>query len=239
MTSDVATRASYRELLRRLEGAQKPGQGVPAYTRWVNRRVARYFAAAFAVIGLTPSTVSIISIVATIIGLTAFLALHSLPVVAGISAAVLLALGYALDSADGQLARLQGSSSLQGEWLDHTLDAVRLPMVHLAVAAGCLLADRTALAVVAAAFAVVTSATFLSQNLGAMLAGALARSSTTRVRFQSWILLPSDAGVLAWTFALWSVSLLFSVAYVALFVVNVAHAVLSASRRWAELGRAT
>lgn len=36
--------AKFSHTLRSLEAAQKPGIGVPAYTRWVNRRVARYFA---------------------------------------------------------------------------------------------------------------------------------------------------------------------------------------------------
>ena len=51
----------------------------------------------------------------------------------GITVAVLLVLGYALDSADGQLARLRGGGSLQGEWLDHTVDSLKVVVVHLAV----------------------------------------------------------------------------------------------------------
>ena len=44
-----------------------------------------------------------------------------------------LILGYALDSADGQLARLRGGGSLSGEWLDHMVDAAKLSCLHLAV----------------------------------------------------------------------------------------------------------
>ena len=47
--------------------------------------------------------------------------------------AVLLVLGYALDSADGQLARLTGTGSLAGEWLDHFFDSIKLATIHLAV----------------------------------------------------------------------------------------------------------
>ena len=46
--------AKFSHTLRSLEAAQKPGIGVPAYTRWVNRRVARYFAAAAVALGITP-----------------------------------------------------------------------------------------------------------------------------------------------------------------------------------------
>ncbi len=42
----------------------------------------------------------------------------------------LLLLGYALDSADGQLARLLGAGSKRGEWLDHTVDATKVSVLH-------------------------------------------------------------------------------------------------------------
>ena len=37
----------------------------------------------------------------------------------------LMVLGDALDSADGQLARLRGGGSTVGEWLDHVIDCAR------------------------------------------------------------------------------------------------------------------
>jgi len=43
-TPSTAKRPGFSDTLRALEQAQKPGIGVPAYTRWVNRRIARYFA---------------------------------------------------------------------------------------------------------------------------------------------------------------------------------------------------
>src|SRR5690606_35319105 len=53
----------------------------------------------------------------------------------GVSVAVglLLVIGYALDAADGQLARLQGSGTVAGEWLDHVVDAVKTSSLHLVV----------------------------------------------------------------------------------------------------------
>ena len=46
---------------------------------------------------------------------------------------LLLATGYALDSADGQLARLKGGGRPAGEWLDHTVDMAKTVMLHGAV----------------------------------------------------------------------------------------------------------
>jgi phosphatidylglycerophosphate synthase len=234
----VDSTLSFRTALKRLDTAQKPGVGVPAYTRWVNRRAARIFAAFFGRINATPSVVSVISIVFTMAGLAAFLLLQPLsPLLAGLVAALLLAVGYALDSADGQLARLQGTSSLQGEWLDHTLDAIRLPAVHLAIATGFLMAGMPILAAAAAVFSVLSSAGFLSQNVGGLLRDN-ARVERTQVRrMQSWILLPTDPGVLCWVFALWGALPVFAVVYLLLMLANVAHMVLSSRRRWRELAQ--
>ena len=54
------------------------------------------------------------------------------PVVA-VGVTVLLLLGYALDSADGQVARLSGRSGPAGEWLDHVTDQARTVSLHMAV----------------------------------------------------------------------------------------------------------
>lgn len=236
LTHPTPRRLPFAESLRRLDAAQKPGAGVPAYTRWVNRRAARYLCAAAERVGATPSAVSVMSIVVTLSGLGAFLALHRTPLLAGGIAAVLLALGYALDSADGQLARLQQTSSLQGEWLDHTLDAVRMPAVHLSIAAGFLLQGMPLLAIIGAAFSALASASFLSQILGTALRDRAQGQRVEVRRHQSWLLLPADPGVLCWAFVLWPVLPLFGLVYLALFGTNVLHFLLSASRRWRELG---
>ncbi|WP_262002149.1 CDP-alcohol phosphatidyltransferase family protein [Microbacterium sp. Mcb102] len=202
----------------------------------MNRRVARVFAAFFGAVKATPSAVSVVSIVFTFAGLASFLLLQAYsPVLAGFATALLLAIGYALDSADGQLARLQGTSSLQGEWLDHTLDAVRLPAVHLAIAAAFLMSGMTTLAVAAALFSVLASASFLSQNVGGLLRDNARVERTEVRRMQSWILLPTDPGILCWVFVLWGVLPLFVAAYLLLMIANVAHMIFSARRRWREL----
>lgn len=236
LTAPAPRRLRFAESLRRLDAAQKPGIGVPAYTRWVNRRAARYLCAAAERMGATPAAVSVMSILVTFSGLTAFLLLHRFPLLAGGLAAVLLALGYALDSADGQLARLQKTSSLQGEWLDHTLDAIRMPAVHMSIAAGFLLQGAPMLAIIAAAYSVIASASFLSQNLGGLLRDQAQAQRVEVRRHQSWLLLPADPGVLCWAFVLWAVLPLFGLVYLALFATNVLHFLLSARRRWRELG---
>src|SRR5690606_38974921 len=50
-----------RENLQALHSAHKSGAGVPAYTRWVNRRAARIIAATAASLGLTPNQVTALS----------------------------------------------------------------------------------------------------------------------------------------------------------------------------------
>ena len=62
------------------------------------------------------------------------LILHDSTAPAGIAVSLLLLLGYALDSADGQLARVRGGGSKAGEWLDHVADIAKISSLHSAVA---------------------------------------------------------------------------------------------------------
>ncbi|GAA5227765.1 CDP-alcohol phosphatidyltransferase family protein [Paeniglutamicibacter antarcticus] len=84
------------------------------------------------VLGTTPNKVTGVSAAFTFSGI---ILIASFEPVWWLSmlAALLLALGYALDSADGQLARLQGKGSAAGEWLDHVVDAIKTAVLHLAV----------------------------------------------------------------------------------------------------------
>ena len=61
----------------------------------------------------------------------------------GLAVTLLLVIGYALDAADGQLARLLGGGSSSGEWLDHMVDVTKTCVLH-AVGAGVVLQVRTA-----------------------------------------------------------------------------------------------
>lgn len=116
---------SYREL----SLAQKTAKGVPVYTLYVNRPAGRVVAAALRNTRLRPNHVTLAGAVLTY-GALLWLAFGpgAGPVYALVG--VVLAAGFVLDSADGQLARLQGRSSKLGEWLDHVLDSGRIVLLH-------------------------------------------------------------------------------------------------------------
>lgn len=132
MTLRTGAQLNTREAIAELSTAQKSAKGAPAYSRYVNRRLGRYLAAAAYTARMTPNQVTAVSAVCTFSAIGLLVALR--PSLAS-SAAVclLLVLGYALDSADGQLARLTGTGSMAGEWLDHTVDAFKVGSIHLAV----------------------------------------------------------------------------------------------------------
>src|SRR4051794_28290259 len=113
--------SSFAESYRALSRAQKPPRGVSFVTRFVVRPMGRVFAALGYSWGLTPNAITLISSLVTLAGI-AVLALLTPSALSGVLAAVLLLLGFGLDSADGQVARLAGTSSLAGEWLDHVAD---------------------------------------------------------------------------------------------------------------------
>ncbi|MGW2403747.1 CDP-alcohol phosphatidyltransferase family protein [Streptomyces sp. NPDC001739] len=118
--------------LRELSAAQKSAKGVSLYSRYVNRPAGRILAAAGYQLKLTPNQVTLISAAVTFAGVVLIATLKPSPAAAlGIVAA--LGLGFALDSADGQLARLTGAGSAAGEWLDHVVDCAKMLAVHMAV----------------------------------------------------------------------------------------------------------
>lgn len=132
VTEESGAPAGFSAALRRLQRAQKSSRGAPAYSLYVNRPLGRLLAAAAYGARLLPDQVTALSAVCTFAGL-ALLALGPAAPLVGLGVAALLVLGYALDSADGQLARLTGGGSLSGEWLDHTVDSVKVVAFHLAV----------------------------------------------------------------------------------------------------------
>ena len=118
--------------MKRLRAAQKPPHGTAAYSRFINRPLGRVIAVGAFHANLTPNTVSLVSGGFTGVGVV-LVALTPPNLSLSILIGILLILGYAIDSADGQVARLTGRSSALGEWLDHILDAVKMQSVHLAV----------------------------------------------------------------------------------------------------------
>ncbi|MFI8501125.1 CDP-alcohol phosphatidyltransferase family protein [Streptomyces sp. NPDC085524] len=118
--------------LRELRGAQKSAKGVSLYSRFVNRPVGRYLAAGSYALGLTPNQVTLISAALSFAG-AGLVAVAAPSWGLGPAVWAALALGFAFDSADGQLARLRGGGSAAGEWLDHVVDAAKLTALHSCV----------------------------------------------------------------------------------------------------------
>lgn len=115
-----------------LRSAQKPSRGAPAYSRYVNRPFGRVLAAVAHTLGLSPNVVTVISGTVSLTAIALIAVVDPTPW-SSLAVAGLLVLGYALDSADGQVARLSGRTSAVGEWLDHMVDAFKLASLHMAV----------------------------------------------------------------------------------------------------------
>ncbi|WP_406099428.1 CDP-alcohol phosphatidyltransferase family protein [Streptomyces sp. NBC_01013] len=216
-------------VLRELRGAQKPAKGVSLYSRYVNRPAGRIFAAAAYRLGMTPNQVTLVSAAFT------FAALASVALVRpGWGLAVLvylgLAVGFALDSADGQLARLTGRGGPDGEWLDHVVDCAKMILVHTVVlisfhryfgpgSDGWLLLPL--------GFLFVAVLTFCAGLLREQLGKAAARAASTggvpaapASRLRAVVLLPADYGVFCLVFLLLGDETAFHIGYAALAAVH-------------------
>ncbi|MGV9995027.1 CDP-alcohol phosphatidyltransferase family protein [Streptomyces sp. NPDC003374] len=119
-------------MLGELRGAQKSAKGVSLYSRYVNRPAGRYLAAGAYRLGMTPNQVTLVSAGLTYSGIAAVaLERPSWPLALTVYAS--LVVGFAFDSADGQLARLTGRGGPAGEWLDHVVDCAKMVALHSAV----------------------------------------------------------------------------------------------------------
>jgi len=122
----------FREALARLREAQKSAKGVSLYSRYLNRPAGRVLAAVAYRAHLTPHQVTLTSAAFSAGGIVALaVAPPSWPLAAAVWAA--LAVGFAFDSADGQLARLLRRGGPAGEWLDHVVDCAKITALHAAV----------------------------------------------------------------------------------------------------------
>ncbi|MGN8553056.1 UNVERIFIED_CONTAM: CDP-alcohol phosphatidyltransferase family protein [Microbacterium sp. SLM126] len=227
----------------RLRLAQKGrARGAPAYSVYVNRPVGRLLAAVAYRIGLTPNQVTLVSAVFTFTAIALIAIVPASPAI-GVVIWLLLALGYAWDSADGQVARLRGGGSLAGEWLDHFVDAAKITSLHLAVLVGLSKATdipQTWL-LVPIAFTIVASTTFFAMILNDLLKGkrgvASAHSTGGGGILRSLLLLPTDYGVLMLTFVLWGWPLLFFGIYSLLFLACAAFLVAAAITWFRQMAR--
>ncbi len=224
--------------LQELSRAQKPAHGTGAYSRFVNRPLGRRLAAWAYVLRLTPNQVSGLSALCSL-GAVVLLALGPASWWLGAAVATLLVTGYALDSADGQVARLTGSGSVLGEWLDHMIDCAKLTCLHVATAVYLYRAtDLPKTAVLAAlAFLVVDNLFFFGMILTDQLRRAhdvrpVAAGSSLSVT-RSLLMLPQDFGALCLVYLLLGWPAAFLTGYVALAVGELL-LLVAALTRWAR-----
>lgn len=244
MSTSPGTRPeTYREILARLAGAQKAAaRSAPAYSRFVNRKIGRYLAAGCHRAGLTPDAVTAISGVVTFSGI-AVLALVPPSWWSGVLVTLLLVLGYAFDSADGQVARLRGGGSPAGEWLDHMVDALKVVTLPLALLVGFYRFEVTSTAwlLVPVASAIVSSVLFFGMILTEQLRRAagtasLAADAPGRPSWlRSVLVVPTDYGVLCLSFLLLGAPSVFAAVYTFLVAATAGFLVLAAAKWFREI----
>ncbi|WP_019135056.1 CDP-alcohol phosphatidyltransferase family protein [Cellulomonas massiliensis] len=235
---------TYLETVQLLASAQKDAaRGAPAYSRFVNRRLGRLLAAWAFRRGLSPNAVTGLSALATFGGIAAT-ALLAPAWWVGVLVAVLLVLGYALDSADGQVARLTGRGSPAGEWLDHVVDATKISAMPLALLVGWYRFDAVdrAWLLVPIVHAVVGPVYFFAMILTEQLRRAHGVRSTAAPGgrlpwLRSLVALPTDYGVLCLLFLLYGWISGFVVLYGLVVLATAVYLALALGKWFREMGR--
>jgi len=240
----------FRTNLAALRAAQKPARGTAAYSRLVNRPAGRVVAAAAHLVGTTPNQATGLSATASATGLL-LLATQRPSWWLAVAVAGLLAVGYVLDSVDGQLARLRGSGSLSGEYLDHAVDCAKTCALHLAVLVswyrfppvedrGWLLVPVLFVVVDVMSFFGLVTMPLLRRLHGtpgatAAAAGGPSPAPAAEHPLRMWVLLPTDYGVFCWMFLLLALPPLLVAGYTAMFAVNALVLLVVLRRWWREL----
>jgi phosphatidylglycerophosphate synthase len=238
-TGATVSREGFRTSLTRLRSAQKAGKGAPPYSLFINRPLGRVLAAAAHQLRMTPNQVTYVSAACTFAGL-AVLALAPASWWVGLLVMICLVLGYAFDSADGQLARLRGGGSLLGEWLDHMIDSAKVATVHLAVLVTLYRNFDLAVGwlVVPLVFTVVSAVHFFGMILVDLLArarraeaGVPAPALAPANLPKTLMKLPTDYGVLCLVFVLLGAHPVFLGVYTFLAVATTGYTLLVV-RKW-------
>jgi phosphatidylglycerophosphate synthase len=242
MTTTERPAEGYRATVARLASAQKgAARGAPAYSIYVNRKLGRFIAAGAYLAGLTPNAVTAVSAAFTFTGIVL---LATVPPVwwLGVLVWVLLAVGYAFDSADGQVARLRGGGSAAGEWLDHVVDALKISSLHIAVLISAyrffdLPSDAWLL--VPIGFSIVANVTFFAMILNDQLKHVRGRKGTAESgggsRLRSFLVIPTDYGLLCFVFVFLGAPVVFFAVYGVLFVANGGFLLLAAVKWFRDM----
>ncbi len=234
--SDTGIAAS----LARLRNAQKSSKGAPIYSLVVNRPLGRLFAAVAFQARMTPNQVTAVSAVFTFAGIIVLMVAPP-GLAVGIVVALALVIGYALDSADGQLARLRGGGSVAGEWLDHVIDSIKTVVLHLAVMITFYLhvaLPSRGLLLIPLVFTVVSAVHFFGMILTEQLtrakrisAGLPPSPGSSTPRWFALAKLPTDYGFLCLSFVLLGAPLVFGGLYTLLALASLGYLVLIL-RKW-------
>ena len=233
---DAPSRLGFRGSIAALASAQKSAKGVSAYTLYVNRPAGRWLAAGAHVLGLTPNQVTLISAAFSFLAI-GLLAAAPRTAAVGLAAGAALVLAFALDSADGQLARLRRAGSRAGEWLDHTTDCAVKLSLHAAVLVGWYRAgEADAVLLLPIAFQAAAVLRFFGGILTEKLRSRDPGSPPTPPNSRALVLLlPVDNGVLCASFLLWGFADLFFVVYLTLLVAHVLFMVAFTAKWYREL----
>ena len=244
-TSAPVARPRVSESIRALSAAQKSNAGAPLYSRVINRPAGRVLAAVAHRVGMTPDQVTVLSACCTYLAVV-LIAVWAPSVVAAVLTSLLLMVGYALDSADGQLARLRHGGSRAGEWLDHVADVIKLSTIHAAIAISLFrfsLDDLAGPAVllVPLAFGAVQNIHFFSYILtyqlryhgGTPLASGEGRPGLTKAVLSA----PTDYGLMCFVLMLRSAPVVFMWVYGLMLVGYTLYVALALPRWYLELRR--
>lgn len=218
--------SAFTQALKDLASSQKSRRGVSLYSRYVNRPLGRVLAAGCHAAKMSPNQVTAASAVVTVLGL-ALLVSGPPSTLRSVGVVLLLVLGFALDSADGQVARLTKSGSPAGEWLDHVVDAGKHVSVHAAVLVTLYLyVDPSPWWYLAPLlFQVVAIVIFVGGLLVDLLKRAQPAKLPTEAREPSIVraiaLLPADYGILALSFLFFGWPPLFLPLYALLLGANI------------------
>ncbi|MFP7760263.1 CDP-alcohol phosphatidyltransferase family protein [Marisediminicola sp. LYQ85] len=233
---------SFGATVRRLSSAQKKrAPGAPPYSIYVNRPVGRIVAAAAYRAGLTPNHVTLLSAGLTFAGIAIIATVPPLWWT-GLVVWFLLALGYAFDSADGQVARLRGGGSPAGEWLDHVVDSAKTVSLHVAVAIAVyrFFPFDDAWALIPLGFAIVATVSFFAMILNDLLktihGSDAPRSGREPSALRSLLLIPTDYGIHCAVFVLLSLPVVFLSVYGLLFVACAGHLALALNKWFGDMG---
>ena len=241
-TSSPVARPRVSESIRALSAAQKSNAGAPLYSRVINRPAGRVLAAVAHRVGMTPDQVTLLSACCTYLGIV-LIAVWAPSAWAAVLTSLLLMLGYALDSADGQLARLRHGGSAAGEWLDHVADVIKLSTIHAAIAISlfrfCMDALPTAALLVPLAFGAVQSIHFFSYILTYQLryhgGTPLARGEGRPGLAKSVLSVPTDYGLMCFVLMLRFAPVAFVWVYGVMLVGYAVYVVLALPKWYLEL----